>query len=224
MAIAAIRACIFDAYGTLFDVHSAVHRHAGRMGANADSVSQVWRTKQLEYTWVRSLMGRYVDFWTCTGQALDFSMGLHGLGDDAGLRAALLDAYRSLSPYPEVRDVLLDIQSRGIRTAVLSNGTSEMLRAAVDSAGLGDLDLPLLSVEPAGIYKPDPSVYQLAVDALGIEAEAISFQSSNAWDVAGSNAFGFRAVWINRARQPDEYGLQGRVPELSSLAELPGIL
>lgn len=222
--MAAIRACIFDAYGTLFDVHSAVRRHADRMGADADSVSQVWRTKQLEYTWVRSLMGRYIDFWTCTRQALDFALALHGLGGEDELRALLLDAYQSLSPYREVREVLLAIQSRGIRTAVLSNGTPEMLGAAVRSAGLDDLDLPLLSVERLGIYKPDASVYRLAVDALGIEAEAISFQSSNAWDVAGSNAFGFRAVWINRARQPDEYGLRSQVPELSSLAELPGIL
>lgn len=218
--MAAVRACVFDAYGTIFDVHSAVRRHAGQIGADADAVSKVWRTKHLEYTWVRSLMRRYVDFWSCTTDSLDFALNLHGLGERSELRGLLLDAYRTLAPYTEVRGVLQDLQSRGIRTVILSNGTADMLRVAADSAGLGDLDLPLLSVDPAGIYKPDPAVYQLAVDFLGVDADEISFQSSNAWDIAGARAFGFRTVWINRTRQPDEYGLRGAVPELSSLVEL----
>lgn len=218
--MAAIRACVFDAYGTLFDVHSAVRRHAAEIGAAADAVSQAWRTKQLEYTWVRSLMGRHADFWACTEDALGYALAVHGLGARAGLVERLLGAYRELSPYPEVRGALEKLVADGIRIAVLSNGTPEMLRAAVASAGLADLDMPLLSVEAVGIYKPDPRVYRIAVDALGVEAGAISFQSSNAWDVAGAGAYGFRTVWVNRSGQPDEYGLRGRVAEVRSLEDL----
>jgi 2-haloacid dehalogenase len=215
-----IRACVFDAYGTLFDVHSAVRRHAELVGVHADAVSAMWRTRQLEYTWVRTLMGRYADFWRCTTDALEFALSQHGLQTRGRLQECLLESYRTLTPYPEVHGLLQELQSTGIKTAILSNGTPEMLEAAVHSAGLGDIPLPLLSVESLGIYKPSPPVYQLAVDALGIEARDISFQSSNAWDVAGARAFGFHAVWINRSRQADEYGLRGVVPELTSLAGL----
>ncbi len=220
----AVRACVFDAYGTVFDVHSAVRRHAAEVGAAADAVSQVWRTKQLEYTWVRSLMGRHVDFWACTEDALGFALAAHGLAGRPELAQALLGAYRELAPYAEVRGVLEGLVARGIKIAILSNGTPGMLAVAVGAAGLADLPMPLLSVEAVGIYKPDPKVYRIAVDALGVEAEAISFQSSNAWDVAGATAFGFRAVWVNRTRQPDEYGLRGRVAEVGSLDELAGLV
>lgn len=222
--MAAVRACVFDAYGTVFDVHSAVRRHAAEVGAAADAVSQVWRTKQLEYTWVRSLMGRHVDFWACTEDALGFALAAHGLAERPELAQALLGAYRELALYPEVRGVLEGLLARGIKIAVLSNGTPGMLAVAVGAAGLADLAMPLLSVEAVGIYKPDPKVYQLAVDALGVEREAISFQSSNAWDIAGAGAFGFRTVWVNRTRQPDEYGLRGRVDEIGSLDELARVL
>ena len=218
-----VRACVFDAYGTLFDVHSAVRRHATEIGAAADALSQMWRTKQLEYTWVRSLMKRHADFWVCTGDALAFALAAHGLDGRGGLAARLLDAYRELSLYPEVRDVLEGLVADGIKIAVLSNGTPGMLRAAARSAGLDDLDMPLLSVEPVGIYKPDPRVYQFAVDALGVAPSEISFQSSNAWDIAGADAFGFRTVWINRSRQPAEYGPHGTVT-VGALDELPGVL
>ncbi len=219
-----VRACVFDAYGTLFDVHSAVRRHAEFAGPDADALSVTWRNKQLEYTWVRSLMGRYVDFWRCTTDALDFALSSHGLHMQETLREQLLEAYRTLSPYPEVRDILQALQSAGVKTAILSNGTIDMLQAGVRSAGLGDIPLSLISVEPLGIYKPVPSVYQLAIDALGVDAGNISFQSSNAWDVAGARAFGFQTVWINRSRQPDEYELRGAVPELSSLTDLLRVL
>lgn len=222
--MAAIRACVFDAYGTLFDVHSAVRRHAAEVGAAADAVSQLWRTKQLEYSWVRSLMGRHVDFWTCTEDALGFALAAHGLAGRPELAQALLGAYRELALYPEVRGVLEGLVARGIKIAILSNGTPGMLAVAVGAAGLADLAMPLLSVEAAGIYKPDPRVYQLAVDGLGVARGEISFQSSNAWDIAGANAFGFRPAWVNRARQPDEYGLRGRVAEIGSLDELPGLV
>lgn len=220
----AIHACVFDAYGTVFDVHSAVRRHRAEVGVAADAVSQLWRTKQLEYSWVRSLMGRHADFWTCTEDALAFALAAHGLAGRPELAQALLGAYREPTPYPEVRGVLEGLVARGIKIAILSNGTPGMLAVAARAAGLADLAMPLLSVEAAGVFKPDPRVYRLAVDALGLAPEAISFQSSNAWDNAGASAFGFRAVWVNRARQPDEYGLRGRVAEIGSLDELPGLV
>ena len=215
-----VRACLFDAYGTLFDVHSAVARHAEAVGPAAAAVSQTWRTKQLEYTWVRSLMRRYADFWTCTVDALDFALEAHGLGKRPDLATLLLAAYRGLDPFPEVRGVLEDLKARGLAIGILSNGTREMLEAAVESAGLADLGMPLLSVEPLGIYKPDARVYRLAADAFVLEPGEISFQSSNAWDVAGARAFGFRTVWINRGGRPDEYELRGEVAELPNLEGL----
>lgn len=219
-----VSVCVFDAYGTLFDVHSAVRRHAGQIGHEADTLSKLWRAKQLEYTWVRSLMKRHVDFQACTADALNFAMSQFGLDNQPALHRALLDAYTSLDPYPEVHTVLGALHSRGILTGILSNGTLEMLQAAVRSASLEDLDLRLLSVESAGVYKPDASVYRLATEHFGVAAEQISFQSSNAWDVAGARAFGFRVVWINRTGQPDEYGLRGSVPELPTLETLPEIV
>ncbi len=215
-----VRACVFDAYGTLFDVHSAAARHADAVGPAAEAVSKTWRTKQLEYTWVRSLMHRHVDFWACTVDALDFALSANGLAKRPDLAQLLLGAYRALSPFPEVRGVLEALKARGVAIAILSNGTPEMLRAAVESAGLADLEMPLFSVEPLGIYKPDAKVYRLVTDHYDVAPEEISFQSSNAWDIAGGRAFGYRAVWINRTEQPDEYGLRGEVPELSSLEGL----
>lgn len=219
-----VKACVFDAYGTLFDVHSAVARHAAAVGPAADAVSRMWRTKQLEYTWVRSLMRRHADFWDCTVEALDFALEAHGLGNRPDLASLLLGAYRGLTPFPEVRGVLEALKSSGVRLGILSNGTPEMLEAAVESAGLADLGMPLLSVEPLGVYKPDARVYRLALDAFDAAPEEISFQSSNAWDVAGARAFGLRAVWINRTGQPDEYGLRGAVTELPSLERLADAL
>jgi 2-haloacid dehalogenase len=219
--MSAVTACAFDAYGTLFDVHSAVVRHADQVGPDAALVSRLWRSKQLEYTWVRSLMRDHADFWTCTEQALAFALASFGLGHRGDLKAALMDAYRMLAPYPEVRAMLVRLREMGVRTAILSNGTPTMLRAAVASAALDDLDLPIFSIEQAGIYKPDASVYRLASDGLGLAAERIAFLSANAWDVAGARAAGLRAVWVNRTQQPDEYGLAGSVPILGSLEGLP---
>ncbi|MDX1541208.1 MAG: haloacid dehalogenase type II [Geminicoccaceae bacterium] len=192
-----IRACVFDAYGTLFDVHSAVERLKDRVGPEATQVSEVWRVKQLEYTWLRALMGRHVDFWQVTSDALDYALETFGV-DDGTVRDALLDAYKVLDAYPEVDDVLSRLKQRGLKTAILSNGEPAMLQAAAGSAGIAGLLDHLLSVEEVGIYKPAPVVYQLAVDSLGVPPAAIAFQSSNPWDVHGAAAFGFRAVWINR--------------------------
>ena len=219
----AIRACIFDAYGTLLDVHSAVGRHASRIGDIAPVFSQTWRTKQLEYSWVGSLMHRYRDFWTLTCDALDFAMERHGIVD-AALRADLLDAYRRLDAYPEVRPLLLALEAAGVRTAILSNGSPAMLDSAIVAAGIADLLDATVSVDEIGIYKPDPRVYDLALRRLGVTTAEVTFQSSNAWDVAGAAAFGLRTFWINRTRQPREYLAATDLDMLNDLTPLPARL
>lgn len=225
-----IEACVFDAYGTLFDVHSAVAQCRERFGleeAPARLMSETWRTRQLQYTWLRSLMGRHVDFWQVTGEALDFALDTAfgpGKAPD-GLRAALMDSYLGLHAYPEVRGVLQALKAGGMKTAVLSNGSPVMLEAVCASSGLAPLLDAVLSVEAVGIYKPHPSVYQLAVDRLGLSGPAaVSFQSSNAWDASAAADFGFRVVWCNRFGQARE-----RLPgtpdvEVTSLAPLPGLV
>jgi 2-haloacid dehalogenase len=218
-----IRACVFDAYGTLFDVHSAVGRHRARLAGAADAVSALWRTKQLEYTWLRTLMGHYVDFWQITGDALDYALETHEIGD-AGLREDLMAAYLTLDSYPEVPEVLAALRGRGFKLAILSNGSPRMLAAAVDSAGLGELLDASLSVDSLRSYKPLPAVYQLACDRLGVTRAQISFQSSNAWDAAGAAAFGMNVAWINRFGQRAER-LPGKpAAELHTLSELPPLL
>lgn len=218
-----IRACVFDAYGTLFDVHSAVGKHRHRLGGHADPVSQLWRTKQLEYTWLRSLMGQYRDFWQVTQDALDFAFATYGLTDQA-LRQDLMQAYLQLDCYPEVTATLQQLKERGYRTAILSNGSPTMLNTAIDHAGISHLIDVTLSVESVGIYKPSPRVYQLAVAQLAVAAHEISFQSANAWDAAGAASAGLRVVWINRFNQ--QWERLGTVPdaELPSLRALPTIL
>jgi 2-haloacid dehalogenase len=218
-----IKACVFDAYGTLFDVHSAMARHAAAIGPEAEALSRQWRLKQLEYTWTRSLMGRHADFWSVTGEALEFVLRAAGKADTA-LHHTLMQAYLALDAYPEVRDTLRRLRAAGFKTAILSNGSPTMLDAAVRSAGLAELLDANLSIEEVGIYKPDRRVYQLAVDRLGVAAEAISFQSSNVWDAAGAAAFGFRVVWVNRTRQPLEYGWVLRPREVATLAALPDLV
>ncbi len=218
-----IKSCVFDAYGTLFDVHSAVGKHRQRLGEHADAISMTWRTKQLEYTWLRSLMKRHVDFWQITGDGLDYALDTFDV-DDAQLRQDLMDAYLQLDPYPEVVDVLRQLKAAGLHLAVLSNGSPQMLESAVNNAGIGELLDATLSVEDVGIYKPDPVVYQLAVNALGVEAHEVSFQSSNAWDVAGASSFGFRVAWINRFGQKTERLSHGPHAQLATLAELPAVL
>jgi 2-haloacid dehalogenase len=221
--ISGIEACVFDAYGTLFDVHSAVGKHRQRMSGAADRVSLLWRTKQLEYTWLRSLMGRHADFRQVTREALDFAFQSHRL-DDPNLRNDLLEAYLDLDCYPEVPEVLSTLKSRGFRVAILSNGTPEMLAAAVKNSGIEALVEEIFSVEEVGIYKPDPRVYRMAVDGLKLKPEQIVFQSSNAWDAAGAAAFGFRVVWVNRFGQSPER-LPGRPDvEIKTLWELPALL
>ena len=219
-AFSDIGACVFDAYGTLFDVHSALARGGAALGNKADAVSALWRQKQLEYTWLRSLMGAHADFWQVTADSLEYALAAHGV-DDSVLRERLLELYRSLDAYPDVTDCITKLHSAGMVTAILSNGAPEMLQAAVDSAGLGELLEQVLSIEEVGIYKPDPRVYQLAVDRLGLLASRICFVSNNAWDGHGAAHIGFKVARLNRFGQPPER-LPGEPSAIiTSLAELP---
>ncbi len=203
-------------------MHSAVAQHSTRL-VDATAVSTLWRTKQLEYTWLRTLMGRYVEFWQVTGDALDFALETHQVSDSS-LREDLMQAYLELSCYPEVPLALKALCQRGIRCAILSNGSPAMLAAAVENAELVDRFSAVISVDPIQIYKPDPRVYQMAVDELQLEPAQIAFQSSNAWDAVGAAAFGFQVVWVNRfGQQPERLGVQGAA-ELKTLEGLPDLI
>ena len=198
-----VRHTVFDAYGTLFDVHSAASRYQVRLGKQAQAVSTMWRTKQLEYTWLRSLMQRYEDFWKVTQDALDYSLDSQGI-DDNSLREDLLSAYHELSCYPEVPETLGKIKQMGLGTAILSNGSPEMLKAGVGNSNLGKVMDSIISVDTIEIFKPSPIVYKLATDQLDCNSEEILFFSSNAWDVSGAATFGFKTVWGNRFAQASE--------------------
>jgi 2-haloacid dehalogenase len=218
-----IQACVFDAYGTLFDVNSAAERAKGRLGERWQPLADTWRAKQLQYTWLRGLAGRHADFWQVTGDALDFALASMGM-TDPGLRDELMTLYLSLSAYADVKTTLTRLKEHGLRLAVLSNGSPSMLASAVEHAGLAGLLDAVLSVEEVGVYKPHPSVYQLPVLRFGLPASRMCFVSSNGWDAFAAKAFGFRVLWCNRFRQPPE-----RIPaqpdaEASTLAALPGLL
>src|SRR6516165_4629290 len=218
-----VRACVFDAYGTLFDFASAARRCRDVLGDSFEKLTVLWRDKQLQYTWLRAIRGKHADFWQVTGDALDFALETLKL-DRRGLRDRLMDLYLTLDAFPEVPDVLRRLKTAGIRTAILSNGSPVMLDSAVKHARLDDLLDCVLSVEDVGVYKPNPRVYQLAVDRLGIPASQISFQSSNAWDAYAASSFGMKVVWCNRYRQRKER-LPGQPDcEIETLAELPAIV
>ena len=218
-----IAACVFDAYGTLFDYASAAATCRDVLGDKFTALTALWRDKQLQYTWLRSLQGRHADFWQVTGDALDYALETLAI-DDAALRRRLMDLYLRLEAFPEVPDTLARLKQAGLRTAILSNGTPDMLRAVVDHAQIGHLLDAVLSVEEVGVFKTHPSVYQLAVDRLGAPARAISFQSSNAWDAYAASAFGMRVVWCNRYGQKRERLPGAPDREIATLAELPGLL
>jgi 2-haloacid dehalogenase len=215
-----VRACVFDAYGTLFDFGSAVQRHGQSLGGKAHKVVQTWRSKQLEYAWVGSLRGVHADFWTCTTEALDYALALHGAGPH--VRNDLLEAYRALDIYPDAALALGGLRQRGIRTAVLSNGTPRMLREALESADLDGLLETCISIEDVGIYKPAPAAYGLAASRLGVDPRLIGFVSSNPWDVIGALGVGFLPIWVNRDARPDEYGVRSMVYEAPTLTAAAG--
>jgi 2-haloacid dehalogenase len=215
-------AYVFDAYGTLFDVHAAIARHRDAAGPDADRFSELWRTKQLEYTWTLTLAGRYVDFWTLTERALDYCFA-RVPSVDRSLRDKLLDAYRTLDAFADARAALTALKARGERTAILSNGAPRMLAAAVEAAGLKDLLDAVLSVDAIGMYKPRREVYALVTGAFGIAPADVVFVSSNRWDVMGAASFGFHASWVNRAGMPDEYPAHRPLRELRDLSELAAV-
>jgi 2-haloacid dehalogenase len=194
----------FDAYGTLLDVGSAVARQAGAVGPDAARLSELWRAKQLEYTWVLSLLGRHEPFWDLTARALDYALAALPSVDRA-LREPLLDAYRHLAAYPEVVGVLATLRDRGARTAVLSNGNAAMLEEALHAAGLTPLLDRIVSVDEVGVFKTSPLAYGLLTSGFGVPADRVIFASSNRWDVAGAAAVGMRTIWVNRTGSPDEY-------------------
>jgi 2-haloacid dehalogenase len=213
------RAYVFDAYGTLFDVHAAIARHRADAGPDADRFSEIWRAKQLEYTWTLTLAGRYVDFWTLTERALDYAFS-RVPSVDRTLRQRLLEAYLKLDAFPDARAALSSLKERSVRLAILSNGTSRMLEAAVEAAGLAALLDAVLSVDTVRLYKTRPEVYALVTAATGAKSDEVVFVSSNRWDIMGAAAFGFRPVWVNRAKMPDEYA---DAPPIQTIADLSGL-
>jgi 2-haloacid dehalogenase len=218
-----IRACVFDAYGTLFDFASAAARCEDVPAERRAALTTQWRDKQLEYAWLRTLQNRYADFWQVTGEALDFALESLDLAQP-DLRERLMELYLGLEPFAEVPSVLGSLRERGFRTAILSNGSPKMLEALVKRSGLEHLFDAVLSADAVRAFKTHRKVYQYALDALDLPASAIAFQSSNAWDAHGASDFGLRVAWCNRYGQRRE-----RLPgapdfEIKTLAELPGLL
>ncbi|MDE1933570.1 haloacid dehalogenase type II [Bradyrhizobium sp.] len=218
-----IRACVFDAYGTVFDFASAAARCADIPEDRRGALTALWRDKQLQYTWLRSLQDRYADFWQVTGDALDFTLESLGIATPA-LRARLMDLYLTLSAFPEVPETLRHLKNEGFVTAILSNGSPAMLDAAVRGAGLQDLLDAVLSADAVQVFKTDPRVYEYGLQRLGLRAEQVSFQSSNAWDAFAASAFGMRVVWCNRYGQRRERLPGAPDHEVRNLAELPALL
>ena len=214
-------AVVFDAYGTLLDVHAAMERHADKLPPDWERISAEWRTKQLEYSWIATLTGpgHYRDFWAITEAALDFVSERHRLTDPT-VRAALLDSYRTLPAYGDAIPMLKALRAKGIKTAILSNGEPGMLADAVTAAKLGDLLDAVISVDPIRTYKPDPTVYRLATEALGFPIAQMGFVSSNAWDAQGAVQAGFEVFWCNRSGNPAEYGLEEAATVIDSLDAL----
>lgn len=217
------RAVVFDAYGTLFDVASAAAAAQDVLKDRWQPLSDLWRQKQLQYSWLRALMGKHQDFWAVTGDALDFALEATGIVEP-GLRARLMDAYGRLGPYPDAEETLRRLRKAGLKTAILSNGAPRMLASAARSARLDGLLDQVLSVEEVGVYKPHPSVYRLACDRLGVWPAEIVFVTANGWDAWGAKAGGLRVAWCNRSGQPKERLGEGPDAEVASLAELPGLL
>jgi 2-haloacid dehalogenase len=218
-----IRVCVFDAYGTLFDFASAAAACADVLGDKVGPLTALWRDKQLQYTWLRTLQRTHADFWTVTREALDYALDALNI-HEMGIADRLMSLYLRLEAFAEVPDVLRRLKAAGLKTAILSNGTPEMLDAAVAHAGLGSLLDDVLSVEEVGVFKTDPAVYQLAVDRLAVRKAEICFQSSNAWDAYAASAFGMRVVWCNRYQQRPEQLPGAPDRAIRSLAELPALL
>jgi 2-haloacid dehalogenase len=195
---------VFDAYGTLFDVHAAIARFREQAGPDAERMSEIWRGKQLEYTWTLTLAGHYADFWTLTERALDYSLARVPSVPKA-LKPKLLEAYFKLDAFPDARTALRALKTKGHKTGILSNGSPAMLKGAVDAAGLGDALDAVLSVDVLKMFKPRPEVYRLVTDHFKCAPHEVTFVSSNRWDVMAGTSVGFRGIWVNRGKMPDEY-------------------
>lgn len=218
-----VSACVFDAYGTLFDVGSVARGAQDALGDRWQALSDLWRTKQLQYTWLRGLAGHHADFWQVTGDALGFAMASLGIVDD-DLHRRLMDLYLSISAYPEVPTMLERLKAKGVKLAILSNGTPAMLAAAAANAGIARYFDAVLSVEDVRVYKPHPSVYALASQRLDLPKEAICFLSSNSWDAWSAKAFGLRVLWCNRFGQAPERIPETPDGELTDLSMLPDLI
>jgi len=190
------KAVVFDAYGTLFDVNSAAKRCKDKIGAKWETFANFWRTTQLEYTWLRSLMKRHKNFWDITEDSLDKSMKVFNI--DKNMKNELLSLYKILSPYPEVKGVLEDLKKKNFKLAILSNGTLDLLNELVESSKLNNLFDDLFSIEEVKIYKPDPKVYEIPIKKYKIKSDEITFLSANTWDVSGGGNFGYNSIWVNR--------------------------
>jgi 2-haloacid dehalogenase len=214
---------VFDAYGTLFDFASAARRAATDLGGQGEALTSLWRTKQIEATWHRSLTGHHADFHQVTSEALDYALPALGI-EAPGLRERLMALYETLDPFPDARATLAALKSAGKRTAILSNGSPAMLEALVKSADLGGLLDAVISVERAGIFKPHPASYRLACTQFGVDPAAIAFVSANGWDCCGASVFGFRCIKIERAPAPPEPLPGGAERIVAALAEILPIM
>ncbi len=192
-----IKACIFDAYGTLFDVNAACRELSKEVGDNWEKLASLWRLRQVEYTWLRNSMDEYIDFWQITSDALDYAMETLGIEND-DLREELLNLYLKLEAYPEVNDLLKKLKQRGLKTGILSNGNMKMLNSAVNNANIREYLDEILSVEDCKIYKPSSKVYDLVKIKMQISKENVLFFSSNAWDMHAASNYGFKTIWVNR--------------------------
>ena len=222
-ALSGTEICVFDAYGTLYDFNSAVARHREAIGPKADALSEMWRTKQVQYTWLRNSMSAYSPFWQVTGEALDNCLATFGITDKA-VREKLMGAYLALDPFPEVPAMLEKLKRAGKRLAILSNGNPDMLAPMVKASGLADYFEAVISVDDAEIFKVDPKTYELVKKRTGVTSDKVCFLSSNCWDAHGAAQFGFRVLWVNRGGLPED-NLPGKiVAQIKDLSHLPAQL
>jgi 2-haloacid dehalogenase len=218
-----IEICVFDAYGTLYDFNSAVARHRAVIGPKADALSEMWRTKQIQYTWLRNSMSAYAPFWQVTGEALDNCLATFGIADSS-VREKLMGAYLALDPFPEVPAMLDKLKKAGKRLAILSNGNPEMLDPMVKASGLADKFEAVISVDAAKIFKVDPRTYDLVKKQTGVSSDKVCFLSSNCWDAHGAALYGFKTLWVNRGGLPED-NLPGTVvAHIKDLSHLPAMI
>jgi len=218
-----IEICVFDAYGTLYDFNSAVARHRDAIGPKADALSEMWRTKQIQYTWLRNSMSAYAPFWQVTGEALDNCLATFGI-TDRSVREKLMGAYLALDPFPEVPAMLDKLKKAGKRLAILSNGNPAMLDPMVEASGLADKFEAVISVDAAKVFKVDPKTYDLVKKQTGVSSDKVCFLSSNCWDAHGAALYGFKTLWVNRGGLPED-NLPGTVvAHIKDLSHLPAMI